>query len=389
MLAKIFLAAILFGWTSMLFAEATHGLHALWKRWIAWPILRPVLGGSIIIGLVWLLGTRDYLGLGVSSPDPRVVTILTSFHSGGAHTWSWLWKLIFTAVTLSSGFKGGEVTPLFFIGAALGNTLAVLLGGPTDLFAAAGFVAVFAGATNTPLACTIMAVELFGGEYTVYFAVACLMAYFSSGHSGIYLSQRIGTPKAGVLDQESQASLRLARAAKNEFLEVLLGPADSFVNETGEQEIPHRHYVVSKEIGQLRIYLQQGERHPGKGLKGLFQRPLYRELIDLARAEGISNATSHLIYYGYSNHSRPQSESVEAQNPHLNLCVELVDQRDRLEHFCRQHADVLGNHVIVYKHLEHWELHPHQLNVSDATAEEFRPNSPATMAPAPENEEPA
>ena len=97
--------------------------------------------------------------------------------------------------TEGAGFKGGEVTPLFFVGAALGNTLAVWLGAPVDLFAALGFIAVFAGATNTPLACTMMGIELFGGEYAVHFAVATFTAYLMSGHSGIYLSQRIGTPK--------------------------------------------------------------------------------------------------------------------------------------------------------------------------------------------------
>lgn len=113
-------------------------------------------------------------------------------------------KLVFTAVTLASGFKGGEVTPLFFIGAALGNTLGTLMGAPVDLFAALGFLAVFAGATNTPLACTVMGIELFGGEYTVYFATACTLSYLFSGHSGIYLSQRIGTPKDGG-DLDTQA----------------------------------------------------------------------------------------------------------------------------------------------------------------------------------------
>jgi H+/Cl- antiporter ClcA len=84
---------------------------------------------------------------------------------------------------------------MFFIGAALGNVLAMASGAPVDLFAALGFVAVFAGATNTPLACTVMAMELFGSEHAVFYAVACVLAYLASGHSGIYLSQRIGTPK--------------------------------------------------------------------------------------------------------------------------------------------------------------------------------------------------
>ena len=88
------------------------------------------------------------------------------------------------------GFKGGEVTPLFFIGATLGNTIAAITGAPVDLFAGLGFIAVFAGATNTPIACTIMGVELFGGEHVLYYAVACFTAYYFSGHSGIYTAQR-------------------------------------------------------------------------------------------------------------------------------------------------------------------------------------------------------
>jgi H+/Cl- antiporter ClcA len=195
LLGKVALAAGAFGLASLLFAELAHGLQHVFKKTIPSAIIRPAIGGLLVIALVYLTGTRDYLGIGVTSPDPAAVTILSSFNSGGAQSWSWLWKLIFTCVTISSGFKGGEVTPLFFIGAALGNTLAVLLGAPVDLFAGLGFVAVFAGASNTPLACTIMGIELFGSQYVIYFAVACFVAYLFSGHTGIYLSQRIGTPK--------------------------------------------------------------------------------------------------------------------------------------------------------------------------------------------------
>ncbi|SFJ37810.1 voltage-gated chloride channel family protein [Planctomicrobium piriforme] len=212
------LAGVLFGLTSLLFAEMTHGLHAAFKSLIRWPILRPVVGGCLVILLVWIVGTRDYLGLGVTSPDPAAVTIVSCFEPGGAHAFSWFWKVIFTAVTLGSGFKGGEVTPLFFIGAALGNVLAGIFNVPVDLFAGLGFVAVFAGATNTPIACTVMAVELFGGENIVYFAVACQLAYLFSGHSGIYLSQRIGTPKLALKPLEEMQSLRQARANRRGFL---------------------------------------------------------------------------------------------------------------------------------------------------------------------------
>src|SRR5690606_24118148 len=102
---------------------------------------------------------------------------------------------IYTTVTLGTGFKGGEVTPLFYIGATLGNTLSAILNAPVGLFAALGFIGVFAGATNTPLACTIMGIELFGGEYALLFAIACFTAYLFSGHSGIYSSQQITVPK--------------------------------------------------------------------------------------------------------------------------------------------------------------------------------------------------
>jgi len=211
LLAKIVLAAAAFGLVSRLFAELTHLLQKGYERLIPLAWLRPALGGALVIALVYIVGTRDYLGLSVSSPDSHAVSLLSAFQADGATPWSWWWKLLFTAVTLGAGFKGGEVTPLFFIGAALGNTLAVVLGAPVDLFAGLGFIAVFAGAANTPLACTVMGIELFGAHYTVYFAVACFVAYFFSGHSGIYLSQRIDVAKRAGQPLPPDATLRDAR----------------------------------------------------------------------------------------------------------------------------------------------------------------------------------
>ncbi|WP_342628180.1 voltage-gated chloride channel family protein [Nguyenibacter vanlangensis] len=194
LLAKVGLAAIAFGLASLAFAEGVHRLAPVFRTLcpIAW--LRPAIGGVLTIVLVFLAGTRDYLGLGVVPAAPGGGAIV-SFFGAGDFTWSWLWKLVFTVTALATGYKGGEVTPLFFIGAALGHTLAGLLHAPVDLMAAVGFVAVFAGAANTPLACTLMGVELFGAADTVYLAVGCFIAYLCSGHSGIYLSQRIGVPK--------------------------------------------------------------------------------------------------------------------------------------------------------------------------------------------------
>jgi H+/Cl- antiporter ClcA len=213
LLGKVMIAAVAFGLASTLFAELAHGLGDLFRR-IRHPLLRPVAGGALVIGLVLLLGTRDYLGLGVTSPEPGATTILSAFTPGGADPWGWWWKILFTAITLGSGFKGGEVTPLFFIGACLGNTMAWLLGAPADLFAGLGFVAVFAGATNTPLACTIMGAELFGGSHTLYIAAACFIAYLLSGHTGIYLSQRIAVAKGGSTLPASRPSLRMVRESR-------------------------------------------------------------------------------------------------------------------------------------------------------------------------------
>ncbi|MEJ2201974.1 MAG: voltage-gated chloride channel family protein [Desulfuromonadaceae bacterium] len=211
--AKIALASIAFGLAGFLFAELNHTLSGLFKRYVSRYWLRPVLGAALVLGISWCLGTRDYLGIGVTTADGTGICIANAFVEGGVTPWSWFWKLLLTAITLSCGFKGGEVTPLFFIGATLGASLATVLGVPVDLMAGLGFVAVFAGATNTPLACTIMGVELFGSQYLVYFALACFLAYFFSGHSGIYLSQQIGVAKGDDLDPDPQLSLRMVRNA--------------------------------------------------------------------------------------------------------------------------------------------------------------------------------
>lgn len=195
LMAKVILASIAFGLASYLFAIMVHEIKAVFIKIFSIKWLIPVVGGLVIIGLTYVNGKQDYLSLGVDAQYPGAVTIPSAFHAGGADTWSWLWKTIYTTITLGTGFKGGEVTPLFYIGATLGNTLSALLNAPVSLFAAIGFIAVFAGATNTPLACTFMGIELFGGEYALLFLIACFTAYLFSGNSGIYLSQRIAVPK--------------------------------------------------------------------------------------------------------------------------------------------------------------------------------------------------
>jgi H+/Cl- antiporter ClcA len=177
------LAGACFGLVAMLFARSMHGISHFFRKTIAYPPMRPLVGGVVVAAAVYALHTTKYIGLGIP-------TIVASFDTRLA-PYDWALKLIFTVVTLGAGFKGGEVTPLFFIGATLGNALAWVLPLPPSLLAGMGFVGVFAGASNTPLASTLMAVELFGGQAGAYAGIACVFSYLFSGHAGIYQSQRV------------------------------------------------------------------------------------------------------------------------------------------------------------------------------------------------------
>ena len=178
--AAVFAAGIVFGLVGMLFAAAVHKLAGGVRQLIAYAPLRPVAGGIVIATAVWALDAYRYIGLGI--PD-----IVRSFQAPMA-PWDFLGKFAFTVASLGTGFKGGEVTPLFYIGATLGNALAPLLHMPFAMMAGIGFVAVFAGAANTPIATTLMAMELFGADIGPLAAIGCVTAYLFSGHAGIYLS---------------------------------------------------------------------------------------------------------------------------------------------------------------------------------------------------------
>lgn len=180
------IAGVIFGLTAYLFTAFGDIFTAVFKK-VQYPPLRPFIGGIILIIAIGLLGTTQYIGLGIP-------TILASFESQ-LNSYDFIIKLLLTTLTLSVGFKGGEVTPLFFIGATLGNVLFGIIPLPMGLLAAMGFIAVFAGATNTPIACILMGIELFGYEAGIYFVIACFVAYFFSGIKGIYATQIIKGPK--------------------------------------------------------------------------------------------------------------------------------------------------------------------------------------------------
>lgn len=179
------LAGTLFGLTAILFSRSSRLFSKLSERLLPYPPLRPFIGGIIIAIAVWLIGTTKYIGLGIP-------TILESFNNP-IPPYDFALKILFTAFTLGVGFKGGEVTPLFFIGATLGNALVWFIPLPISLLAGMGFVAVFAGATKTPIACIILGVELFGIDGAAYLALACAMSYFVSGKTGIYESKAINS----------------------------------------------------------------------------------------------------------------------------------------------------------------------------------------------------
>ncbi len=179
--------SIIFGFAAMLFSRSTHYWSNLFSKTISYAPLRPMAGGIILALVFYFTGTTKFMGLGV----PVIVDAFTTPSDGS----DFLLKILFTGFTLGAGFKGGEVTPLFFVGATLGSALSFFVPLPIGLLAGMGFVAVFSGATHTPFACTIMGFELFGWESGLYIALACFIAYFASGPLGIYKAQIVKGPK--------------------------------------------------------------------------------------------------------------------------------------------------------------------------------------------------
>ncbi|WET03677.1 voltage-gated chloride channel family protein [Flavobacterium sp. YJ01] len=172
---------VLSGFAALLFSRSTHFWGSLFSKNIKYPPLRPVIGGVVLAIAIAGFGFTKFSGLGVP--------VIVDAFSTPNQWYDFLLKILFTGFTLGAGFKGGEVTPLFFVGATLGSALSTVIPMPIALLAGIGFVAVFSGATHTPIACTIMGMELFGIASGIFIAIACTVAYFSSGSVGIYKSQ--------------------------------------------------------------------------------------------------------------------------------------------------------------------------------------------------------
>jgi H+/Cl- antiporter ClcA len=191
LLLKLVVFSVAVALVSTTFIELTHALKRAGERFLPRLWQRMLVGGAGVVVLWKIVGTDDYLGLGV----PMIVR---AFEDPHYPVYAFALKLLFTAITLGAGYLGGEVTPLFFVGAALGNVLARGLGLPLELGAGLGLAAVFAAASNTPLALSLMAIELLGAEIAPHIVIVSVLAYVLGGHRSIYGSQRLFERKDGL-----------------------------------------------------------------------------------------------------------------------------------------------------------------------------------------------
>ncbi len=180
---KVMLFSIMCAVVSILFCAAQKKCSLLLEKLVKNIYLRAVTGGIAVLLLTLLVGNGDYNGAGMG--------VISRAIAGEAETWSFLLKIVFTAFTIAAGFKGGEIVPAFFIGATFGCVMAPILGMETSLTAAIGFVALFCGVVNCPVTSFILAVEVFGEQGMLVFAIACSVSYMMSGRFGIYHSQKI------------------------------------------------------------------------------------------------------------------------------------------------------------------------------------------------------
>lgn len=177
---RYIVAAIFFGVVAMTFIAIEHAVKDAFGRFVSFPPLRPMIGGACVLVLIAAAGTRNYLGISFD----LVEVALTG--AAGIAAAAFLWKIAFTTVSLGSGFVGGEMLPLFVIGALSGAQFARVTDASIPLFAALGLVAVFAAASNTPIACVVIGIELFGWSGLPAYVIVCAIAVLFSGNKTIY-----------------------------------------------------------------------------------------------------------------------------------------------------------------------------------------------------------
>ncbi|RSN84975.1 chloride channel protein [Acinetobacter nosocomialis] len=182
-LMSLIAAGLVFGLAARFFIAAIHLASDLFYKYIRYLPLRTMVGGIIIMLLTLFTAHQQYNGLGTDK-------IISSFYVPNEF-YDFFNKTVFTAITLGSGFKGGEITPLFYVGATLGNALGVVLNLPLSLLAGLGLVSLFSGASKAPLTSIILAVELFGMNVATYAIITCLLAALFSGNCGLYRRKKL------------------------------------------------------------------------------------------------------------------------------------------------------------------------------------------------------
>ena len=188
---KVIIVSIIFSFISVIYSKLKHNIENLSKKYLKDPMLIGMVGGLIIILLVHIVGSRDYTGRGLK--------LVTEAFEGNVPAYAFLAKIVFTAVTMGTGFRGGEAIPLFFVGSTLGNTLSGIANLPTSFLAGIGLIGVFCGAANAPISCFLLSIEMFEGKGIIFFFITCIVSYIFSGDNGIYASQKIYEPKSRML----------------------------------------------------------------------------------------------------------------------------------------------------------------------------------------------
>lgn len=181
MVLKVIAMAICFGLASRLFVYMTHWFKKILGKYCKNAYLKVFVGGALMVIATLILGNRLYNNLSLG--------LLSAAFDGNVPYFAFIIKLVLTTLCLGAGYQGGEVTPLFVIGATLGASLSYIFGVPFAFAAALGFVGVFSGATNAPIACFMMYVELFGANNIIFAMMVCIITVFVSGRKGIYTSQ--------------------------------------------------------------------------------------------------------------------------------------------------------------------------------------------------------
>ncbi|MBE7033417.1 MAG: chloride channel protein [Ruminococcaceae bacterium] len=184
---QVIFVAVICAVASILFCLAIKKSELLMDKLLKNSFIRAFAGGIVIVLLTMLVGTRDYNGAGMD--------VISRAIGGEALPWAFVLKIIFTAITIAAGFKGGEIVPAFFIGSTLGCVIAPIVGLSPALGAAVGFVALFCGVVNCPIASIILSLEVFGAEGILFFAIATAVSYMLSGYFGLYESQKISYSK--------------------------------------------------------------------------------------------------------------------------------------------------------------------------------------------------